>query len=229
MNKRTDAVRYQASESFVVGALLTIVGGYLDAYTYLCRGGVFANAQTGNIAALGFCIVDGNWYDVFHRVTMILAFVAGIILCNAVEHKLKHAAQIHWRQIVVLLEAILLGAVALIPHGGHDLIVNDAISLVCAMQVECFRKMRGIVVASTMCTGSLRSGTRQLFVFLRERNVEALRTCLKYYIMIALFVAGVAIGAALTNLWMEWSSLVCCGVLLTVFCLLFVKKDGVIL
>ena len=45
------------SESFLVMGLLSVVGGYLDAYTYLCRGGVFANAQTGNIAALGFHIV----------------------------------------------------------------------------------------------------------------------------------------------------------------------------
>ena len=39
----------QRSESFLVGALLAVSGGFLDAYTYLCRGGVFANAQTGNM------------------------------------------------------------------------------------------------------------------------------------------------------------------------------------
>ena len=39
----------KASESYLVGVLLAIAGGYLDVYTYICRGGVFANAQTGNI------------------------------------------------------------------------------------------------------------------------------------------------------------------------------------
>ena len=41
---------WQMSETFRVGALLACVGGFLDAYTFLCRGGVFANAQTGNLA-----------------------------------------------------------------------------------------------------------------------------------------------------------------------------------
>ena len=39
----------QMSDSFRIGAILAAVGGFLDAYTYLARGQVFANAQTGNI------------------------------------------------------------------------------------------------------------------------------------------------------------------------------------
>ena len=41
--------RLQMSESFFLTAILAIVGGFLDAYSYLMRGHVFANAQTGNI------------------------------------------------------------------------------------------------------------------------------------------------------------------------------------
>ena len=43
----------QTSERFRIGALLAVAGGLLDAYTYLMRDGVFANAQTGNIVLLG--------------------------------------------------------------------------------------------------------------------------------------------------------------------------------
>lgn len=32
-----------------LAALLSFVGGFLDAYTHLSRNGVFATAQTGNI------------------------------------------------------------------------------------------------------------------------------------------------------------------------------------
>ena len=51
----------KASESYIVGILLAIAGGYLDVYTYICRGGVFANAQTGNIVLLGINVADQNW------------------------------------------------------------------------------------------------------------------------------------------------------------------------
>ena len=50
----------QMSESFRLGAVLALTGGFLDAYTYLIRGGVFANAQTGNIVLLGVRLMRGT-------------------------------------------------------------------------------------------------------------------------------------------------------------------------
>ena len=37
--------RVQTSEALRVGLVLALAGGYLDAYTYLCRGGVFATPR----------------------------------------------------------------------------------------------------------------------------------------------------------------------------------------
>ncbi|MFP3616894.1 DUF1275 family protein, partial [Paraburkholderia sp. SIMBA_050] len=42
-----------ASRNLTVAALLTLSGGYLDAYTYVGHGHVFANTMTGNVALLG--------------------------------------------------------------------------------------------------------------------------------------------------------------------------------
>jgi uncharacterized protein DUF1275 len=39
-------------ETLPTGLLLAGAGGFLDAYTFIGRGGVFANAQTGNIVLL---------------------------------------------------------------------------------------------------------------------------------------------------------------------------------
>ena len=35
--------------SMVLVYILAMSGGFMDAYSYMCRGEVFANAQTGNI------------------------------------------------------------------------------------------------------------------------------------------------------------------------------------
>ena len=35
-----------------IACLFAVVGGYLDAYSYLAHGHVFANAQTGNVVFL---------------------------------------------------------------------------------------------------------------------------------------------------------------------------------
>ena len=43
----------QMSETLRLGIILALSGGFMDAYSYLERGNVFANAQTGNL--LLFC------------------------------------------------------------------------------------------------------------------------------------------------------------------------------
>ena len=55
MNDRT----VQMSEAYSLGALLTVGGGFLDAYTYFTRGGVFSNAQTGNLVLLAIRLAEG--------------------------------------------------------------------------------------------------------------------------------------------------------------------------
>ena len=49
-----------AGERLFPVALLTLSGGLQDAYTYFCRGHVFANAQTGNIVLLGQSLFSGS-------------------------------------------------------------------------------------------------------------------------------------------------------------------------
>lgn len=51
----------QLSEKYRLTALLTVVGGFLEAYTFLTRAGVFANAQTGNIARIGLAAAGGRF------------------------------------------------------------------------------------------------------------------------------------------------------------------------
>ena len=48
------------SETFRLGALLAMVGGFLDAYSYVTRGQVFATAETGNIVLMGLNLAQGN-------------------------------------------------------------------------------------------------------------------------------------------------------------------------
>ena len=54
------------SESFLTAVFLSLSGGLQDAYTYLFRGKVFANAQTGNIVLHSATLMDGNWERELH-------------------------------------------------------------------------------------------------------------------------------------------------------------------
>ena len=52
--------RHLLHERMEIGILLALAGGFLDAYTYITCGGVFANAQTGNIVLMGISAAKGD-------------------------------------------------------------------------------------------------------------------------------------------------------------------------
>ncbi|MGN1231180.1 MAG: YoaK family protein, partial [Anaerotignum sp.] len=107
----------QMSDSFLIAALLAIVGGFLDAYTYVARGGVFANAQTGNIVLFGLHLAEGEWLHALSYFIPIAAFVLGIFIDEWIKKIVQPMPKIHWRQIVILFEVLMLFVVAWLPLG----------------------------------------------------------------------------------------------------------------
>ena len=65
------------SETFALGAVLALAGGFLDAYSYCVRGKVFANAETGNMVLLGIHAIQGEWRTALTYLVPVLAFAAG--------------------------------------------------------------------------------------------------------------------------------------------------------
>lgn len=174
-------IQAQPSESFIVAALLTISGGFLDAYTFSRRDGVFANAQTGNFARIGISVANGNFLAALRYLVPIFAFVAGAYLALYIRQHFAQGA-LHWQQVSLLLEIVLLLAVGFIPSQmGLNVLANIAVSFVCAVQVESFRKFEGSIFASTMCTGNLRSATENLSQYLGYGNQQARKKCLRYF------------------------------------------------
>ena len=105
---------------------------------------------------------------------------------------------LHWRQLVLGVEIIVLVVAAFVPEQFNDM-VNAAVSFVCAMQVNSFRTFEDNPYATTMCTGNLRSGTVQLWRYFKHREKENLRSGLGYFAVILCFVSGAGIGALLTG------------------------------
>ena len=221
-------VHGQMSESLLLGALLAIAGGFFDAYTYLCRGKVFANAQTGNIVLFGANIAEGRWLRAAEYFLPILAFALGVVAAELVKRRYKSRQNqdinIHWRQIVVLVEIVLLVAAAFLPQ-KFNTTVNIMISFICAMQVESFRKVRGSAFATTMCTGNLRSGTEQLIIWAQTGDRNAIRKTRNYYSIILFFILGGAIGALTTTRFGEKSLLLTCSPLILVFAIMFIEEE----
>lgn len=212
----------QMSESLSIGIMLAIVGGFLDAYTYITRGKVFANAQTGNMVLFGVSLAEGKFYNAIVYLVPIVAFAIGIFISDLIRNKYRNSKhRLHWRQLVIFLELILLFGVAFIKEGDKDIVVNVIVSFVCSLQVESFRKLRGNAYATTMCTGNLRSATSNLMQYKDTKDKEKIKISLRYYAIILFFIIGASVGAILTNIFIEKSVIFCCIILLIIFICLY--------
>ncbi len=219
-------VKRPMSQSYIVGLLLAFAGGYLDVYTYVCRGGVFANAQTGNMVLLAISAAENDFGKVFKYLLSILAFMLGILVTELVKSRYRYNTAIHWRQIVIALEFIVLLIIAFVPSGVQDDLVNIAVAFVCSMQVESFRKFEGkSAYATTMCTGNLRSATEHLFFSGLNKNKEERNTSLKYYGIIAIFIVGAFVSMKVSQSVGEKSILVACFLLFIVFSMMYIPSE----
>ena len=189
-----DQYTHPAAERLFPVALLTLSGGLQDAYTYLRRGRVFANAQTGNIVLLGQSLFDGDWGRAARYLLPVLAFALGVAAAEAIRVRRPR-----WQRRVLLWEILLLFLVGFIPH-SLDQLANALVSFSCAMQVQAFRKVEGFVFASTMCIGNLRSGMESLCAFLRTGDHQERRKARLYFFLIFLFALGAEAGSLAAEL-----------------------------
>ena len=215
----------EISEHYITGIILSVVGGFLDAYTYIARGGVFANAQTGNIVLFGIECAHKEWKNAIYYLFPIGAFIVGIMLAAIIKTKYKNSKNLHWRQIVIAMEILVLIAVAFIPEGrSYNGIATILISFVCSLQVEGFRVVNGLPIETTMCTGNLRSATDQLFNFFLTKNKTSIISSIQYFGIIIFFVIGAILGTTLTNIFSLKTVLFSCIGLLIVLLMMFKKR-----
>ena len=216
--------RGQMSEAFCTAMFLSLSGGLQDVYTYLFRGKVFANAQTGNIVLMAVHAFAGEWGRVLHYLVPLCFFALGVFAAELMHQKLQNLQRLHWRQLVVLCEIVMLFVVGFLPQ-ELNLLANSLVSFSCAMQVQSFRKVNGYAFASTMCIGNLRSGMDSLCAWLVGGSTKAFGKALHYFAIIFLFALGAGLGSlALAPMGSRaiWLS---CLLLFISFCLMFLKED----
>lgn len=219
----------QMSESFLIGTLLAVAGGFLDAYSYVARGGVFATAETGNIVLLGLNLAQGNFRKALYYLVPISSYAIGILAAEQIKsrYKWKEAASMHWRQIVILAEVFIVAAVSFLPLGRMNIVANSAVAFICSMQVESFRKVHGNAYATTMCTGNLRSGMEHVHRYFFGADKASGRAACEYFGIIVCFTLGAILGMICAERWEARAALVCCVPLFIVFSVMFVKQEEI--
>jgi len=195
-------IHNNTSESVRLGVLLAIVGGFLDAYTFICRGGVFANAQTGNIVLVGIEATKGNFTQAYMAFLPILAFIIGIIVTEKIKDlKFPSFTSVTYSErVILLIEIIVLFIIGFIPTTIPHAFVTIPISFVSSVQIASFGKLIDSPYSTTMCTGNLRSASQAAYkAFAKKDSTSAIKT-IRYAIVIFSFIAGACLAGILTPL-----------------------------
>ncbi|QWT18157.1 DUF1275 domain-containing protein [Collinsella sp. zg1085] len=212
----------QISDSIELGIVLSLIGGFMDAYSYIGRGGVFANAQTGNLLLMGVHLSQGNIALSTRFLMPVLSFGVGIVVADIVRTRLGRT--IHWRQIVVLAEALILALVAFLAPEAN-LVANCLTSFACGMQVESFRAIHGHSIATTMCIGNLRSCLQSVDSYVFTHKKRYLERALLYFGVILTFVLGAVLGNLCVDMFAERAMLVASIMCMFAFALMFIDRE----
>lgn len=214
------------SRTFPIAVLLTLAGGYFDAYTYFSRGGVFANAQTGNIIKLGIQLALGNMEKVIQYMIPILSFSLGILVVLRIQ-TIMHRKKITFiRRSVLLIEIACCIIVSFIPESEEtNIIANTIVSFACAMQMECFKTFIGQVFATTVSTGNLRKAIDFMYSGIKNHDPSHIKLSLQYLFIVFVFIFGAWLGTHLTQILHAHSIYIPAALFLSCFIIITVIQN----
>lgn len=187
-------------EQLVFCLMLTVVGGFFDAYTFVNCDGIFANAQTGNLIFVGIDLIEWNIPEVIHYLVPIFSFIIGVLVSKVIESKYKELSI--FKHIYMLLLAQIIALLLIIfKHNFFGLDIRPiVISFICAIQFDGFRKINNLVFASVFCTGNLRSMSEHLYKYVVLKKKESRTPLFIYTTVIIVFLTGVLLGASMSKL-----------------------------
>ena len=181
-----------------MAALTTFTGGFLDAFTYVGHGGVFANSMTGNVVLMGVLSAEGKWQEVVDHIPPLLAFLAGIYLVHKKQLSNRKSFFKRLASLSLLLEIIFLLIISFLPASFPDNILVPMIALVASIQYESFSKIENYSYSSVTTTVNLRGFAEAAYDYRAGRSVES-RQRIKMFGLISLcFLLGALAGGIST-------------------------------
>ena len=177
--------------------LLMMCSGLFGAYTYVIRGGVFCNAQTGNLLLFGMALGDGEWLKAAYLLVPMAAYVLGAAVSEILPVSVKKAGLLRWDTLLIGFEILVTLFLGFVPEAAPDQISQLAVNFICSMQYNTFRQAEGIPMATTFCTDHVRQLGLCLVKWSRKKDAAFLRRFQRHAEMILMFVAGVFAGTAL--------------------------------
>jgi uncharacterized membrane protein YoaK (UPF0700 family) len=217
---RVPATVTPAEESLRVAILLSLAGGFLDAFTWIEHHGVMANAQTANVVLLAVYGAAGQWTEALRLVAPITAFLFGVFIVCRLRAHCDDRSRYQFAMMTIVIEVAVLVVAMTLHVRLPDIAGTVGISFAAAMQTASFAKLEGGSYSSVMVTGNLRSSVETFVAgWIEMRDAGARRRAVLLAAVCVTFALGAAVGAILTKTFAAGALLVPIALLVTALAL----------
>lgn len=200
--------------------VLIVVAGFFGAYTYLLRGNVFCNAQTGNVVLMGMALGARKWSEALYYLIPISAYLMGAFVSELLPNPIKHRLPIRWDTLLIAIEMLVVLGLGFVPESAPVQISQVAINFIASMQYNTFRQAEGVPMATTFATNHIRQigvGLAKEVKHLHTKNRSHREKLLQHFEMLMFFLIGAVVGTVLCNIFVGkaiWATLIPLGVIL---------------
>lgn len=202
-------------ESLGFAMALALVGGFLDGYSFLTAGGVFAGAQTGNTVLLAVGLATADWSAALRYLLPILAFSGGSAAGAALRLQSVRRLVRSPVKATLALEIILIAAVAAPPLARAPIVVTLLLSFAAGLQMATFSKVRGLSYSTTVTTSNYTKWISAVVGQLPGGESSSRPRSIVFTGVLLAFLAG-AVGSGLGVLWWGRAAIAAPAVILVI-------------
>lgn len=195
--------------------IITCIGGYMNAYTYVTRNGILANMHTANMSKFGINLALGQWHSAMHYLLPMIACILGAAFSEYIKYLIiKKKYKGDWRKMALVLESMALFCIGLLPKSVPNFIVTNLISFFMGYLLCLFRNCFDIAYNTTICTGNLRTVGQLLYTALDEKSKDSIIKFFTFAILTFSFAFGAIPGTIISAMVGTKSVWICSFLLL---------------
>jgi uncharacterized membrane protein YoaK (UPF0700 family) len=214
----------ERARSLWFALLLTLANGFLDAYTYLARGGVFANVQTANVIFGAIDTSKREWAAALAHLWPLLAFIAGVGLASFIKSGRIEPIVPKPLRWTMAVQAVALAIIGFVPASVPHSYVTVPISFLAAIQIGLFRNVGNLVYLPVATTGNLMRFVEAGYDGFVEKHAQSRRAFGVYGALILAFASGALIGAVASRAWEQHAVWLPAGFLAVTLCLFIIDE-----
>ncbi len=186
------------SRSKFFACLLTFCAGFVDAYTFMERGGTLVAGQTGNVVFLSVELIHHKTGEIEVKLATMLAFMLGIFLITVLRPIFEQSL---WRVTSISPLVLICTLVGSMPNTVPNMFIVPPIAFCMGVVATAFGEVDGIVYNNSFMTGNIKKTMVAFGNFVRTSEKPYLKEGIFFVALLGSFITGAIISTYLIQFY----------------------------